>query len=84
MSGGEKQRVSLARSLSLQPEVLLLDEPTSSLDSQSTQIIEQAIANYHQEGHTILWITHQKEQGEKLGNRRWILENGRVKEGVAI
>lgn len=84
LSGGEKQRVSLARSLSLQPEVLLLDEPTSSLDSQSTQIIEQAICNYHQEGHTILWITHQKEQGEKLGNRIWIMENGLVKEGVAL
>ncbi len=84
LSGGEKQRISLARSLSLEPEVLLLDEATSSLDSLSTQIIENTIINYHKEGHTILWITHQKEQGERLGNRIWTIENGLVKEGVAL
>lgn len=84
LSGGEKQRVSLARSLTLEPEILLLDEPTSSLDPDTSAIIEDTISQYHKEGHTVLWITHRPDQGQKLGDRIWILENGKIKEEMPI
>lgn len=80
LSGGEKQRVSLARSLSLQPDVLLLDEPTSSLDPATASLVEETIVQYHQEGHTVLWITHQPEQGKRLANRIWHLQDGKIQE----
>jgi putative ABC transport system ATP-binding protein len=82
LSGGEKQRVNIARSLSLNPDVLLLDEPTSSLDEKSTERVEQEILTYHRAGHTILWITHSPEQAKRLGSINWHLENGRLEERV--
>lgn len=80
LSGGEKQRVSLARSLSMKPDVLLLDEPTSSLDSVTASLVEETILQYHKEGHTVLWITHQLEQGKKMANRIWHLQDGKIQE----
>nr|WP_051331213.1 ATP-binding cassette domain-containing protein [Aneurinibacillus terranovensis] len=76
LSGGERQRVNLARSLSLTPNVLLLDEPTASLDPDSTVQIEKTIKSYHAQGHTVLWITHHPEQAERLGEIVWRLKDG--------
>ncbi|MBN6186085.1 ATP-binding cassette domain-containing protein [Aneurinibacillus sp. BA2021] len=80
LSGGEKQRVHIARSLSLAADILLLDEPTSALDHQSTECIEREIVDYHRLGHTVLWITHSSEQAKRLGNLMWHLENGQLEE----
>ncbi|MEB3090083.1 ATP-binding cassette domain-containing protein, partial [Parvimonas sp. M20] len=59
LSGGEKQRVALVRTLLLRPAVLLLDEVTASLDTRSKLATEQLLVDLHkQTGTTILWVTH--------------------------
>ncbi|MEL1134695.1 ATP-binding cassette domain-containing protein [Desulfitobacterium sp. THU1] len=79
LSGGEKQRIALLRSLIFIPEVLLLDEVTSALDSENTAIVEKVISQYHEKGLTILWITHNLEQSRKYANRLLTLEAGKIK-----
>lgn len=81
LSVGEKQRVCIARALANQPEVLLLDEPTSSLDSESARRIEELLLSLCREQNiTMLWITHEKAQAERIGGRRFILKDGRLEE----
>ena len=81
LSIGEKQRVCIARALANQPEILLLDEPTSSLDAVSAQKIEKLLLGLQKERDlTILWVTHEKEQVERIGGRRLILRDGRLEE----
>ncbi|MFV0466242.1 MAG: ATP-binding cassette domain-containing protein [Lachnospiraceae bacterium] len=79
LSGGEKQRISLIRSLIYTPKILLLDEPTSALDAENTKLIEQVIRGLHQNGMTILWITHNEEQSRRLPGKLLTLESGNVK-----
>jgi len=59
LSGGEKQRVAIARSLVNNPKVLMADEPTGNLDSQSGRSVMETIDSLHKQGHTILVITHE-------------------------
>jgi ABC-type methionine transport system ATPase subunit len=81
LSIGEKQRVCIARALANQPEILLLDEPTSSLDAFSAQRIEKLLLVLQKErALTILWVTHEKEQVERIGGRRLILMDGRLED----
>jgi putative ABC transport system ATP-binding protein len=62
LSGGEKQRVALGRVIVLQPEVLLLDEPSSALDEDTEHIIIEALANYTKENNkTLIMVTHSKK-----------------------
>jgi len=79
LSGGEAQRVALARSLVLEPEVLLLDEPTANLDPVSTAKIEQLIS-YVARRHntTMIMATHDMSQGQQLAGRIGVLLNGRL------
>lgn len=79
LSGGEKQRIALIRTLMLTPKVLLLDEVTSALDSENTIIVENIINKLNNDGTTILWVTHNKEQSTKYANKLLTLENGKVK-----
>lgn len=79
LSGGEKQRVALARTLTLKPEVVLLDEVTSALDVDNTRIVEEIIRELNESGTTILWITHSPEQSRRLANKLLTVENGQVK-----
>lgn len=79
LSVGEKQRVCIARALANQPEVLLLDEPTSSLDAVSAEKIEELLLNLRRERNlTVLWVTHEREQAERIGGRRLILREGKL------
>jgi putative ABC transport system ATP-binding protein len=79
LSGGEAQRVSLARTLANSPEVLLLDEPTSSLDDQSEQEVEQLILEIIQsEKLTCLMVTHDMAQAERLADRAILLKGGHL------
>ncbi|WP_370572302.1 ATP-binding cassette domain-containing protein [Methanomethylovorans sp.] len=79
LSGGEKQRISLVRTLLFLPEVLLLDEVTSSLDVENIRMVENAISSLNRDGITILWITHDPEQSQKYANKIITLEAGEIK-----
>jgi len=79
LSGGEAQRVALARSLVLEPEVLLLDEPTANLDPVSTTKIEQLISYVaRQRNTTMIMATHDMSQGQQLADRIGVLLDGRL------
>jgi tungstate transport system ATP-binding protein len=79
LSGGEAQRVALARSLVLEPEVLLLDEPTANLDPVSTAKIEQLISRIaRQHNTTMIMATHDMSQGQQLAGRIGVLLDGRL------
>jgi putative ABC transport system ATP-binding protein len=79
LSGGEAQRVSLARTLANSPMVLLLDEPTSSLDVASKQGIESLIQKIVRDQKlTCVLVTHDKDQGLRLAQRALLLESGRI------
>ena len=81
LSIGEKQRVCIARALANQPEILLLDEPTSSLDAVSAEKIEKLLLGLQKDRDlTILWVTHEKDQVERIGGRRLILRDGRLED----
>ncbi|GAW85817.1 tungstate transport system ATP-binding protein [Bathymodiolus platifrons methanotrophic gill symbiont] len=77
LSGGELQKVALARSLVLEPEVLLLDEPFSYLDQSSAQALETFLQGYTQEtGHTLIFSTHNRLQGFALADKVLALADG--------
>ena len=79
LSGGEAQRVALARSLVLEPEVLLLDEPTANLDPVSTAKIEQLISYVaKQRNTTMIMATHDMSQGQQLADRIGVLIDGKL------
>jgi putative ABC transport system ATP-binding protein len=79
LSGGEQQRVSLARTLANRPEVLLLDEPTSALDERSARGIEGLVnAVVRDQGLTCVMVTHDRGQAKRLCDRVALLEAGRL------
>lgn len=79
LSGGEQQRVSLARSLANRPEILLLDEPTSALDEQSKAGIEELVRKLvSEECLTFVLVTHDREQARRLCHRVALIEAGRL------
>jgi molybdate transport system ATP-binding protein len=79
LSGGEQQRVALARSLVTLPRVLLLDEPMSGLDEELKASITQDLLAWNaQHQIPILYVTHSKEEAAALGGRMVFLKNGRV------
>lgn len=78
LSGGEVQRVALARALALQPEVLLLDEPTANIDSASLPAFEELLSRLPNYGVTLIFTTHDLTQPERLGSETIRLENGRL------
>jgi UDP-glucose/iron transport system ATP-binding protein len=86
LSGGEQQRVSLARTLANHPEVLLLDEPTSALDEQSKRGIEDLIESLVRDhGLTCVLVTHDRDQARRICPRVIVLEAGRlVQSGTAV
>lgn len=79
LSGGQKQKVSIARTLVNRPKVLLLDEITSSLDRISQHDIEELIQKINQKyGTTIVWITHNLDQALTIGDYSWVMMAGEV------
>ncbi|MFI5400174.1 MAG: energy-coupling factor ABC transporter ATP-binding protein [SAR324 cluster bacterium] len=78
LSGGEQQRVAIARAWALEPELLLLDEPTANLDPSATQAIEEAIAALHAAGVALIVASHDLAQARRLARRIVFLHRGRV------
>ncbi len=79
LSGGEAQRVSLARALANRPEVLLLDEPTASLDPTASAQVERLLVTLAAETDlTCLFVTHDLDQARRVGDRGLLLVDGRV------
>jgi len=79
LSGGEQQRVSLARALANRPEILLLDEPTSALDEQAKTGIEALMRNLvSANGYTFILVTHDRDQARRLCDRVAMIEAGRL------
>ena len=73
LSGGEAQRVSFARAMAYDPDVLLLDEPTSDLDPRNTAAIEEAIAEARDRGIGVVLATHDMHQAERVADRAAVL-----------
>ena len=77
LSGGEAQRVCMARTLITQPEVLLLDEPTSALDESAVDVVEQAVLRLARDGIGVLWVTHDPDQAQRIADRVLRVDAGR-------
>jgi putative ABC transport system ATP-binding protein len=79
LSGGQRQKLSIARTLVNKPKVLLLDEITSSLDRVSQHDIEELIEKVNEKyGTTMIWITHNLDQALRIGHCTWVMMNGEL------
>ena len=78
LSGGELQRMCLARTLVTQPEALLLDEPTSALDEQPKRVFEDTARGLAAQGITIVWVTHDGAQARRVADRIYQLRDGHL------
>ena len=77
MSGGERQRVAIARALANDPQIILADEPTGSLDSQSADAVAEILIKLNEMGKTVVIVTHNPALAAKCG-RQIIMKDGRL------
>ncbi|MFA5778237.1 MAG: ABC transporter ATP-binding protein [Candidatus Paceibacterota bacterium] len=77
LSGGEQQRVSIARAIAHEPKILFADEPTANLDNESSRIIMNIFKELHAEGQTIIMVTHELEYS-KFAQRIVHLDDGKI------
>ncbi len=77
LSGGEQQRVSIARAIAESPEILFADEPTANLDRESSKAVMNIFSELHKSGQTIVMVTHEEEYG-KLAERLIVLDDGQI------
>lgn len=77
LSGGEQQRVSIARAMAEKPEILFADEPTANLDRESSRVIMDMIVDLHKKGQTIIMVTHEEEY-QKLAERVIQIDDGKI------
>ncbi len=78
LSGGEKQRIALIRSLLFLPEILLLDEITSALDHENTLIVERVLNDVNALGISLVWVTHSLEQSQRVASRVITMKDGAI------
>jgi len=84
LSGGEQQRIALARAWALHPEVLFLDEPTANLDPRATREIEAVIQAFDAAGTKIIMATHNLGQARRLGDEVLFIHEGRLAERATV
>ncbi|AKX52160.1 ABC transporter ATP-binding protein [Thiopseudomonas alkaliphila] len=80
LSGGQQQRAAIARTLAMQPKVILLDEPTSALDPEMVQEVLSVIRGLAEEGRTMLMVTHELNFARQVSNKIVFLHQGQVEE----
>lgn len=80
LSGGEAQRVAFARALAVDPEIMLLDEPSSNLDPRNTAVLEEAIRRAKERGVGIMVATHDMNQAERISDRIGFIYDGELVE----
>jgi ABC-type multidrug transport system ATPase subunit len=80
LSTGERQRLALARALCRRPEVLLLDEPTASLDDHATALVEDLIRECCADGMALLLVTHDRRQAERMTKRLLRISDGKIEQ----
>jgi tungstate transport system ATP-binding protein len=79
LSSGEAQRLGIGRALVIEPDLLLLDEPTASIDNKNRELIEKMILQMKEAGRTtIIMTTHDSSQAERLSSRLIIMKNGKL------
>jgi tungstate transport system ATP-binding protein len=84
LSGGEQQKLALARAWALGPEVLFLDEPTANLDPVATRDVESIIGQIHASGTKIVMTTHNLGQARRLGDEILFIDGGRLVERAPV
>lgn len=82
LSTGEKQRLGFLRAIEDYPSVLLLDEPTAALDAEAERAVETLIQSIRKEGAAVLLVTHSEAQADRLADRRYIIEDGQLRENI--
>jgi len=82
LSTGERLRLALVRALIIRPKVLLLDEPTATLDAASVATVEDLIATRLRAGLAVLWVTHDAGQARRIARRQLAVEAGSVQEEI--
>lgn len=80
LSGGQKQRIAIARSLAMQPKVMLFDEPTSSLDPEMVGEVLAVMRDLAKEGMTMVVVTHEMGFAREVGDRLWFMDQGQIVE----
>lgn len=84
LSRGEQQRVSIARALSNNPELILADEPTGNLDSETTQMVMDLLKLYHERGATLVIATHDASIYQNTSHRVLEMREGRIVKGIPV
>ena len=78
LSGGEQQRIAVARAIVADPQIILADEPTGNLDEDSANVIFDLLKKFHNRGATVIIATHDKELIRKTGGRVIYLKQGQI------
>jgi ABC-type Fe3+/spermidine/putrescine transport system ATPase subunit len=78
LSGGERQKVALARVLAVEPDLILLDEPLSALDAEASRELKRELKRIHKNGKTIVHVTHNQVEGFSLGNKMAVMRLGAI------
>ena len=78
LSGGEKRRVAIAGVLAMNPQVLVMDEPTVGLDRRSASMVEEVMRSYHRQGRSVVFVTHDMDLVARLAENILVLNRGRL------